>query len=74
LFDELDIVVADIEVLIGDVVADPQGIGSAWRNNIKSDEGRGPWDGGDSDGAVWSFPPLLRLIDWIRGMWERVKS
>jgi hypothetical protein len=29
LFDELDIVVADVEVLVGEVVADPRGIGSA---------------------------------------------
>jgi hypothetical protein len=24
--------------------------------------------------TMWSFPLLLRLIDRIRGMWERVRS
>jgi hypothetical protein len=54
LFDEHGIVVTGVEVLVGDVVADPWGIGSVWSQGL--------WDGG---GAVWSFPSLLRLIDRI---------
>jgi hypothetical protein len=60
LFDEHGIVVTGVEVLVGDMVVDPWGIGSVWSQGL--------WDGG---GAVWSFPSLLCLIDRIIWMWER---
>jgi hypothetical protein len=40
LSDELDIVGADIEVLIGEVEVDPRGVGLGRTNNAGSDESR----------------------------------
>jgi hypothetical protein len=42
LFDELDIVGADVEVLVGEVEVDPRGVDSKRMNNIGSGESRGP--------------------------------
>jgi hypothetical protein len=40
LFDELDIVGAGVEVLVGEVEADPRGVGSGKMNSIGSGESR----------------------------------
>jgi hypothetical protein len=72
LFDELDIIVASVEVLVGEVKAVHRG-GSAQRRGTTPDLAR---VGVSEAVAVWmtrcgGFPPLLRLIDQIRGMCER---
>jgi hypothetical protein len=42
LSDELDIVGADVEVLVGEVEVDPQGVGSGRTNIVGSGESRRP--------------------------------
>jgi hypothetical protein len=42
LSDELDIVGADVEILVGEVEIDPRGVGSGRTNNIGSGESRRP--------------------------------
>jgi hypothetical protein len=49
LFDELDIVGAGVEVLIGEVGVDPWGVGSGRMNNTGFDESRRPE-------VVWRIP------------------
>jgi hypothetical protein len=49
LSDELDIVGADIEVLVGEVEVDPQGVGSGRMNSAGSSESRRPE-------VVWRIP------------------
>jgi hypothetical protein len=50
LSDELDIVGADVEVLVGEVEADPRAVGSGKMNNTGSDESR-VGDGVKDDGV-----------------------
>jgi hypothetical protein len=49
LSDEFDIVGAGVEVLVGEVEVDPQGVGSERRNNAGSGESRRPE-------VVWRIP------------------
>jgi hypothetical protein len=57
LFDELDIIVVGVEVLGGEVVADPRGVDSVQEDGTGSVANRRLWGGGnDVDGAVWRLP------------------
>jgi hypothetical protein len=71
LFDELDIVGADIEVLVGEVEADPRGVGSGKMNNTGSSESWGLRGGGGmKDNGVESFRRCCELmigLEWISG-------
>jgi hypothetical protein len=49
LFDELDIVGAGVEVLVGEVEVDPRGVGSRRTNNVGSGESQRPE-------VVWRIP------------------
>jgi hypothetical protein len=49
LSDKLDIVGADVEVLVGEVKIDPWGVGSGRTNSVGSDESRRPE-------VVWRIP------------------
>jgi hypothetical protein len=42
LSDELDIIGASVEILVGEVEADPRGVGSGRTNNVESGESRKP--------------------------------
>jgi hypothetical protein len=71
LSDELDIVGADVEVLVGEVEAHSRGVGSGKMNNTRSGESRGLWGGGGvkDDGVVSSrrcYTLMIRL-EWISG-------
>jgi hypothetical protein len=46
LSDELDIIGAGVEVLVGEVKADPRGVDSEKMNNTGSGESWGLWGGG----------------------------
>jgi hypothetical protein len=69
LSDELDIVGADIEVLVDEVEADPRDAGSEKMNNTGSDESRGLRGGGDvkDDGVESSCRccALMIRLEWI---------
>jgi hypothetical protein len=63
LSDELDIVGAGVEVLVGEVEVDPRGVGSGRTNSTGSGESRGPEAVALQCGG---FPPPLRLSDRSR--------
>jgi hypothetical protein len=71
LSDELDIVGADVEVLVGEVEADPRGVGSGKMNNTGSGESRGLRGGGGmKDDGVESSRRCCALmigLEWISG-------
>ncbi len=63
--DELDIVGADVVVLVGEVEADPRGVDCGSTNSTGSSENRIPE-------AVWRNPAAAApLVIGARVMWER---
>jgi hypothetical protein len=69
LSDELDIVGASVEVLVGEVEADPRGVGSGKMNNTGSGENRSLRGGGGvKDDDVESSRrccALMIRLEWI---------
>jgi hypothetical protein len=69
LSDELDIVRADVEVLVSEVEADPRGVDLEKMNNTGSGESWGLWGGGGvKDDGVESFHrccALMIRLEWI---------
>jgi hypothetical protein len=63
LSDELDIVGAGVEVLVGEVEADPRGVGSGKMSNTGSGESRGfRGGGGVKDDGVEFFHRCCALM------------
>jgi hypothetical protein len=71
LSDEFNIVGAGVEVLVGEVEADPRGVGSEKMNNTGSGESRGLRGGGGvKDDDVESSHRCCALmigLEWISG-------
>jgi hypothetical protein len=69
LSDELDIIGADVEVIVGEVEADPRDVGSRKMNITGSGESRGLRGGGGvKDDGVESFRRCCALmigLEWI---------
>jgi hypothetical protein len=71
LFDELDIVVTSIEVLVDDVVVNSRRSWLGVEEGHRFQQKLGSRGGVAWMTMVWFFPPLLRLSDQSREMWER---
>jgi hypothetical protein len=71
LSDELDIIGTGVEVLVGEVEADPRGVGSGKMNNTRSGESWGLRGGGGvKDDGVESSRRCCALmigLKWISG-------